>query len=54
MREINLRKIYRHFKGQLNVAEDLACHSKTQEDFLKKSTHSNKKIFVRDCDSISL
>lgn len=31
MREIKLNTIYRHFKGNLYLVEDLAVHSETKE-----------------------
>lgn len=31
MREIKLNNIYRHFKGDLYLVEDLAVHSETRE-----------------------
>lgn len=31
MRKVKLNSIYRHFKGDLYLVEDLAMHSETQE-----------------------
>lgn len=31
MRQIKLKSIYRHFKGDLYLVEDLAMHSETKE-----------------------
>ena len=34
MREVQLKKIYRHFKGDFYLVEDVAKHSETGEDYV--------------------
>ena len=34
MREIQLKRIYRHFKGDYYLVEDLACDSESGETFV--------------------
>ncbi len=34
MREIQLKRIYRHFKGDFYLVEDVAKHSETGEDYV--------------------
>ena len=32
--ELQLKKVYRHFKGNLYLVEDIATHSETGEKFV--------------------
>ena len=34
MRELKLKRVYRHFKGDCNLVEDIAKHSETGEDYV--------------------
>ncbi len=34
MREVQLKRIYRHFKGDFYLVEDVAKHSETGEDYV--------------------
>lgn len=34
MREVKLKRIYRHFKGDYYLVEDIAKHSETGEDYV--------------------
>ena len=34
MEEIKLKKVYRHFKGNYYIVEDIAKHSETNEDYV--------------------
>lgn len=34
MRELKLKRVYRHFKGDCYLVEDLAKHSETGEDYV--------------------
>lgn len=34
MRELKLKRVYRHFKGDCYLVEDIAKHSETGEDYV--------------------
>ena len=34
MRELQLKRVYRHFKGDYYLVEDVAFHSETQEEYV--------------------
>lgn len=47
MREVNLGKIYRHFKGGLYIADKLALHSEDLELLVIYTSLETNKSFAR-------
>lgn len=51
MREIKLNTIYRHFKGNLYLVEDLAQHSETGESLcIYRDLYDDCKLYARPLD----
>lgn len=51
MREIKLNTIYRHFKGNLYLVEDLAQHSETEESLcIYRALYDDCKLYARPLD----
>ena len=47
-REIQIHGIYRHFKGNLYIVEDIACHTETGEKMvLYRALYGNHKLWCR-------
>jgi hypothetical protein len=50
-RKIETKKIYRHFKGDHYLVEDLAVHSETREVFVVyRALYGEQKLFIRPLD----
>jgi len=48
MREIKLKHIYRHFKGNLYYVEDIAYDSETLEKYVVyRQLYDDNKLFIR-------
>ncbi len=48
MREIEVKKIYRHFKGDLYLVEDVATHSETKELYVVyRALYGDNKLYIR-------
>ena len=48
MREIEVRKIYKHFKGDLYLVEDVATHSETKELYVVyRALYGDNKLYIR-------
>jgi len=48
MREIEVGKTYRHFKGKYYLVLDIAIHSETNEEFVVyKALYSESKTYIR-------
>jgi len=48
MRKIEVKAVYRHFKGKLYFVEDIATHSETQELYVVyRELYDDYKCFVR-------
>ena len=48
MREIKLNTIYKHFKGDLYLVENIVIHSETKEKMvLYKALYGDCKLYVR-------
>ena len=48
MQELKLKGIYRHFKGDYYLVEDIAIHSETEEKMVAyRSLYGDMKLYVR-------
>ena len=48
MREIEVKKIYRHFKGDLYLVEDVATHSETKELYVVyRALYGDNTLYIR-------
>ena len=48
MRQIQINKIYRHFKGDLYLVEDVAIHSETKEEYVVyRALYGDSKLYIR-------
>ncbi|MCL2383822.1 MAG: DUF1653 domain-containing protein [Oscillospiraceae bacterium] len=58
MRDIEIGRIYRHFKGNYYYIKDVAIHSETQEEYVvyqsvcdeRKTYIRNKEMFLEEAD----
>ena len=49
--ELQLKKVYRHFKGNLYLAEDIATHSGTGEKFVVyRALYGSQDLYIRPYD----
>ena len=49
--ELQLKKVYRHFKGNLYLAEDIATHSETGEKFVVyRALYGSQDLYIRPYD----
>lgn len=49
--ELQLNKIYRHFKGNLYLVEDIAVHSETGEKYVVyRALYGEQKLYIRPYD----
>ena len=48
MRELKLKGIYKHYKGDLYIVEDIAYHSETEEKMVVyRALYGNNELWVR-------
>ncbi len=48
MNEVQIKRIYRHFKGDLYLVEDIAIHSETEEKYVVYRTlYGDNKLYIR-------
>lgn len=49
MRELKIKGIYRHFKGNLYLVEDIAIHSETRENYVVyRALYGNtQEVYIR-------
>lgn len=49
--ELQLKKVYRHFKGNLYLVEDIATHSETGEKFVVyRVLYGSQDLYIRPYD----
>ncbi|MDD5944466.1 MAG: DUF1653 domain-containing protein [Clostridia bacterium] len=49
--ELKLKKIYRHFKGNLYLVEDIATHSETREKYVVyRALYGSQELYIRPYD----
>lgn len=51
MREIKINGIYKHYKGDMYIVEDIAYHSETQEKMvIYRALYGENKLWARPYD----
>ena len=51
MREIKINRIYKHFKGDNYLVEDVATHSETKEKYVVyRRLYGDYSLFIRPLD----
>ena len=51
MREIKIHGVYRHFKGDFYLVEDIAYYSETKEKMvLYRALYGDGRLWCRPCD----
>jgi len=51
MRELKIKGIYKHFKGDLYLVEDIAIHSETMEKFVVyRALYGEGELYIRQYD----
>ena len=51
MRELKIKGIYRHFKGDLYLVEDVAIHSETMEKYVVyRALYGENELYIRPYD----
>ena len=49
--ELKLKKIYRHFKGNLYLVEDISTHSETREKYVVyRALYGSQELYIRPYD----
>ena len=48
MRELKIHGIYKHFKGDYYIVEDVAIHSETKESYVVyRALYGENKLYIR-------
>ena len=51
MRKIKIKGIYKHFKGDYYIVEDIAYHSETKEEYVVyRALYGEQKLWLRPLD----
>ena len=51
MRELKINGIYKHFKGDLYLVQDIAIHSETREkNVLYRALYGDRNLYIRPLD----
>ena len=51
MQEIKIKGIYKHFKGDSYIVEDIATHSETKEKYVVyRALYWNNELYIRPMD----
>ena len=51
MNEVKVKSIYKHFKGDLYLVEDIAIHSETREKYVVyRSLYGDTSLYIRPYD----
>lgn len=51
MNKVKIKGIYKHFKGDYYLVEDIATHSETNEQYvIYRALYGENKLFVRPYD----
>lgn len=51
MNEIKVKRIYKHFKGDLYLVEDIATHSETKERYVVyRALYGDNALYIRPYD----
>lgn len=51
MREVKIKGIYKHFKGNYYLVEDVAIHSETREKYVVyRSLYGGQDLYIRPYD----
>lgn len=51
MNELKIHGIYKHFKGDLYIVEDVAIHSETKEKYVVyRGLYGNSELYIRPYD----
>lgn len=51
MQKIKVKRIYKHFKGDYYLVEDIAIHSETNEKYVVyRALYGDSKLYIRPYD----
>ncbi|MBO5478970.1 MAG: DUF1653 domain-containing protein [Clostridia bacterium] len=51
MNELKIKGVYKHFKGDYYIVEDLAIHSETKEKYVVyRALYGNNELYIRPYD----
>lgn len=51
MQEVKVKGIYKHFKGDYYLVEDIAIHSETKEKYvIYRALYGNQELYIRPLD----
>ena len=51
MNELKIKGIYKHFKGDYYILEDVAIHSETKEKYIVyRGLYENNELYIRPLD----